>query len=363
MLGLGACFSGTFLNGQPCASDAECGPSLACEQGFCGGPPPGSSTSTTAPPSTTTTGLPTSSIGVTEGATTTTSGATTGDPTTSTTAVDDTSTGPTCGYGRCKDIDLVLIVDNSPSMKDKEPALLSALVSFSTYIQPELQQACSVHLGITTTDVKYQFNKEECQKPGALVQRGNMGDDCVTAEGNPYATLEDLDAPAPLLCFIQVGSGGSTDERPIEVMFQLFSTGLNAPGGCNEGFIRNDAQMVIVIVTDEDDDDMDAQGHNGSVQPPTIWKSGLTMLKPQSDLLMLGLLGDDDQMNTMCPWDPFFPAEDGSGAEASPRLRQFFSEFPPEQSAVGTLCPSEEPGAYDPLMEEVQMKLRTMCGV
>ena len=37
-LGLGAaCFSGTFLAGQPCSSDADCGPELRCEEGRCGG--------------------------------------------------------------------------------------------------------------------------------------------------------------------------------------------------------------------------------------------------------------------------------------------------------------------------------------
>lgn len=35
---LGACFVGEFVQGYPCASDADCGPSLACIEGLCGGP-------------------------------------------------------------------------------------------------------------------------------------------------------------------------------------------------------------------------------------------------------------------------------------------------------------------------------------
>jgi len=33
----GACFSGDFVQGLPCESDADCGPGLACVEGFCGG--------------------------------------------------------------------------------------------------------------------------------------------------------------------------------------------------------------------------------------------------------------------------------------------------------------------------------------
>lgn len=38
-LGLfGACFAGDFVQGRPCASDEDCGPSFACIEGLCGGP-------------------------------------------------------------------------------------------------------------------------------------------------------------------------------------------------------------------------------------------------------------------------------------------------------------------------------------
>jgi cysteine-rich repeat protein len=34
----GACFDGDFVQGLPCASDADCGPNLGCVEGLCGGP-------------------------------------------------------------------------------------------------------------------------------------------------------------------------------------------------------------------------------------------------------------------------------------------------------------------------------------
>lgn len=365
LVGLGACFTGGFLMGQPCTSDADCGPSLACEGGFCGGPA-GTEPSTTQAPTTdpSTTQVPTTGPGTSTGDGVSTSTGTTAvvDPSTTTGTTDDSSTGPTCGYGRCTDIDLVVVVDNSPSMIDKSNTLLSALLSFQKYIEPEITQACSVHLGVTTTDTAYQYNPPECQKAGALVQVDYDGNACVTDEGHPYATLSDLDDLAPLLCLIRVGAQGAVDERPIEVMFELFNSTNNNPDKCNEGFIRTDAQMVIVLATDEDDDDFDAQGNNGSIQPPTIWHDGLVALKDEKDLLMIGLLGDDDQAATACPWDPLAPP-DGAGAEASPKLKEFLATFPPEHAVVGSLCQPEDPGVYDALMMDVQAKLRAMCEV
>lgn len=359
VLGLGACFTGNFLSGQPCAADADCGPQLKCEQGFCGGPPPGSSSSTTSLGMSSST-VPTSSTSLDESTSAaSTSGSSSGEP--ASTSSPDNTTGPTCGYGRCTDLDLVVVVDNSPSMIDKNDALLTALVSFQKFIQPELVQACSVHLAVTTTDAAYKYNPVECQKPGALVQRDFDGNECVTAEGHPYATLEDLDDLAPLLCLIRVGADGSGDERPIESMFELFNSTLNGADKCNEGFVRTGAQMVIVMVTDEDDDDSDAQGNGGSIQPEVIWHSGLVAVKPEADLLMIGLLGDEDPNTTMCPWDPLVPP-DGAGAETQPNLRTFFGEFAEDHRVLGPLC-MPDVATYDAVMLEVQTKLRAMCDV
>jgi hypothetical protein len=370
LIGLGACFTGGFLDGQPCQSDADCGPKLACEAGYCGGRPPGLSSSTTFVPTTdpTTTAPSTTDASTSTGFDPTTTTGTTMmiDPTTGSSSTGDNTTGPGCGYGRCADIDLVVIVDNSPSMNDKESAMLQALVSFQVNIQPELEQACSLHMAVMTTDIAYPFNPVECQKPGALVQRNFNGEECMTAEGHPYATLADIDNPVPLLCLIQVGALGADDERPVEMMFEMFNPTVNGADKCNEGFIRKDSQLMVVLATDEDDDKNDAQGHSGSLQPASIWYDGLVALKPEEDMLMIGLLGDDDQSMTDCAWDPtmtmMYP--DGKGAEPATNLKaQLFNKFSEEHRAIGPLCVPQQDGIYDPLIMEIRDKLRAMCEV
>src|SRR5690606_27618200 len=108
---LSACFTGGFLSGQPCAGDGDCGPSLRCEAGVCGGP--SGQTTSTSTVAVTVAEAPTTSATTsdTSGAPTTTTTATTSgtttavDPTTGVAATtDDETTGGGCGIGRCKDI-------------------------------------------------------------------------------------------------------------------------------------------------------------------------------------------------------------------------------------------------------------------
>lgn len=355
-----ACFTGAFLAGQPCASDAECGPSLRCELGVCGGPSgettSGSSSSSTA---VTPTGTGTSTTG-TSGSTggSSSSGSSTSS-TSGSTSTGDPSTGEVCGLGRCKDFDLIFVVDNSPSMATKGPVLLAAVLAFGNVLTPALSQACSVHLGLITTD-EYKYNPPECQRLGALVQGDSAGNPCVFAEGKPYATETDIENAADLACLFGIGTDGSGDEKPMDALFSIFETDLNQ--GCNAGFYRKDAILTVVLVTDEDDDDNDLQGNDGSTDfDEAFWPSVLKNFKGGvDDLYVLGLLGDPDPKMTSCPWMPAAGA-DGLGAEDAPNIRGFVESFPPEHREVGSLCRAPDPVVFEPLMEEVLKDLQTIC--
>lgn len=364
-LALSACFTGGFLSGQPCTADADCGPSLHCEAGVCGGPsgqtsPTSTSSATEAP----TTG--TSAPGTSTTTTTTTPGTTAPvDPTSSSTSTGaDETTGGGCGIGRCKDIDVLFVADNSPSMLVKTLILLDFISAFGSEILPELRQACSVHVGLTTTGI-YAPNPPECQIMGALVQADNGGDACSFIEGHPYATLPDLEQPLSLQCMVNIGSEGNTDEQPIDALFS--TVGVQQPGlndGCNDGFYRPGAFLTVLMLTDEDDDDDDAQGHDGSDINEPAWETSITHLKPNGfdDIYMVGILGDPDPNTTTCPWMPL-EGDDGFGAESAPNLRGFIQNLPADHHAIGTLC-GVIPGAKDylPLMEEIRSEIRAACG-
>jgi hypothetical protein len=61
------------------------------------------------------------------------------------------------------------------------------------------------------------------------------------------------------------------------------------PGGCNEGFLRPDAILVVTLISDEDD--MYSEGD------PDTWKQALLTAKADDEeaIVMLGLLGDTGQ--------------------------------------------------------------------
>lgn len=379
-LALSACFNGKFLAGQPCSADPDCGTELQCIDGVCGGLAPTQTSSSTAEP-TTTTGIASDTAPVTTGASSTADvptdtstgavAASTGDATTGTTAIATTdvsessggTTGEPCGLGRCKDIDMLFVYDDSPSMGKKVQTGITAMLAFQIEVLPLLQQACSVHFGVVTTDQKYPYNPPECQQIGALATVNQNGEACEFAEGLPYATLPDLMDFEALSCMIDIGSDGEDDERPIDALYAAV-TRKELNSGCNAGFYRKDAFLYTVLVSDEDDDDDDAQGHSGSTESgkPNLWGPIFQATKPTGvkDMYVLALLGDEDPNTTMCPWMPLEGA-DGVGAEPSPNLRNFAKSFPEDHHEIGSLCKEAKVESYKPLAEQVKAELLAIC--
>jgi len=377
-LALTACFSGRFLAGQPCASDPDCGTELQCIDGACGGLPAAqtSGSSGAAPPTTSSATAPvTSSESATSDTPTSTStgaaSATTGETSSGTSSSEGTggsssagssSTGETCGVGRCRDIDMLVIYDDSASMSKKVQTAITAMLAFQIEVLPLVQDACSVHFGVVTTDQKYPYNPPECQQIGALATVNNNGEACVFAEGGPYATQPDLMDFEALSCALDIGADGEGDERPIDALFAaVTSKQLNS--GCNAGFYRPGAFLFVVLVSDEDDDDNDAQGHSGSsMGGANLWGPLFQATKPTgvADMYLLALLGDEDPDTTMCPWMPL-EGSDGLGAEPSPNLRTFAGSFPDDHHEIGTLCLPPDVDAFKPLAQKVKAEMLAAC--
>lgn len=86
----------------------------------------------------------------------------------------------------------------------------------------------------------------------------NIGPDsanvpCVLAEGRRYMVLPGEPEPATAFdCIARVGNSGYAP--PIgEALVAAISTALNADDGCNAGFLRPDALLVVTMITDKDD--------------------------------------------------------------------------------------------------------------
>lgn len=327
--GLAGCFAGDFALGRQCVDDADCGPSLACINNLCGGET--GSTSTTLP-MTESTGSTTDMTG---------SESDTGSETDS----GSETTTETGGEPACKNVDMLLVLDNSQSMDQWDGRLINLAFNFEEEVTGLfLGNAESFHFGVITTDA-YEDNTDGCNQLGAIARYGGAQEGpCEFVEGFPFATEQDSLTEA-LGCMAIVGDGDD-NERPMQAMLTALSPEFNAPGGCNEGFVREDALLVVVVITDEDDDhaDVDAQGNSGSLGDPADWYEQLIAIKGgDPEAVVVGVLTGEDQEAGSCPWDlgPFDDESEAMGAEEAKRIEQFVNMLPFNHRAVDSICRDE----------------------
>jgi len=250
------CFEGQFLAGRPCDADSDCGPSLSCEAGVCGGytcpvelvdgecPCPGPSTHACTQLSQST-----------------------------------------------NKVDILLVIDNSGSMDQLAIAKLAAPL-----VTTLDQTLADFRIAVTTTDNgnpwcppdittpesgRFVFSSCRARLPDFLWsndtvdQRQVCVDYCPHESVSAIATAIDGDptlAPRPWLAGSPTGSNLVDDLSIDEALPCLLLQGLNGCGfeqqleslqlaldhssdplESNYGFLRDDAHLLVVIVTDEAD--------------------------------------------------------------------------------------------------------------
>lgn len=318
--------------GLPCEIDAHCDEPQVCRSGVCAMADGDDGTSTGLAGTGSEESTSSADLSSTSDAESSSSG--------TTLAVSDgssSSTGAECGLGFCTDVDILIVLDNSPSMQQWLLPLASSLNSLTALIAEKFGPVCSYHVGITTGDAMVASNPMRCQISGALLR---FPASCGVAPGDPpwlsseTATLDENIETAKC-ALLQVGTGGSTDERMLSALLGAVDPANNAAGACNDGFRRPDANMLILFITDEDD--------------PTPTED-LGTLADQFDTWVDGwrtafiaVVADDPRE---CPWDPEGTDSDGSGAQLPSKLAGFLglSAIPLSQQAYVDIC---ETALYD----------------
>jgi hypothetical protein len=288
--------------------------------------------------------------------------------------------------GGCEKVDFLFVIDNSGSMVEEQMALVTSFAGFISTISDTLM-AQDYHLMVTDTDAASvgassisisngtvmcephpnccvgvcsgmggiviqppptECNGEPCANfpvpTGCDVEIGAGKDD--DQQGNPCGIAGDLrymldDQPnleQTFSCLALVGTGGDGLERPMDAMTESIGT-QNAMGGCNEGFLRDDAVLVVTVISDEDDVDQ-------SMGNPAVWKQTLVDAKGGNEeaVVVLGLVGDGGLMGGQCPSDV-----------DSPALRSFAESFTYGQS--GSVCAPD----YAPFFEQAVAVIDTAC--
>lgn len=190
-----------------------------------------------------------------------------------------------CATLGCNKVDVLFVVDNSPSMASAQRRLREAFPAFLKQFTTKLERT-DFHLMVVDTDAAGQDltcnrlcpnlgfdasigeNQGLCTGfPCASISDRTLCDftlgagvvypvaanasnrNCNFPDGRRYLTSHDDDLEERFLCSATVGTLGDGNERPIGAMLAALGAE-SQKGGCNEGFLRDDALLLVVIVTD-----------------------------------------------------------------------------------------------------------------
>lgn len=161
------------------------------------------------------------------------------------------------GVQTCREVDFLFVVDNSGSMRDNQAKLVANYDVFIDGIVETIDRLESIHVGVVTTDA-YASNLYPCNELGGLVLNTG-GKDSSNRKCGPYADGDNFMTEADNLdvkfrCAARVGTEGSGKESSLQAAISAVTPPMTQPGGCNEGFVRDGALLVLVIISDEDVD-------------------------------------------------------------------------------------------------------------
>lgn len=307
--------------------------------------------------------------------------------------------GPS-GFG-CAKVDFLFVVDNSGSMFDEQQTLAASFPAFMQTIQSEVS-AMDYHLMVVSTDGSMiqtssggsgsqqvltcsggnctcapapeccedacalgggqdscfgvpcggEIAVEGCDVELGAGRRFSSQGECGLSEDERFITQDEPELEDTFLCMADVGIFGSGNEVPIDAVLAAIGDHNSGSGGCNDGFLRDDAVLVVTIITDEEDDH---DGFFGSEGDPPQWHQAVLDAKGGNETaaVVLGLIGDTDTPDGLCE-----PLDDGGvdGAEASPRLREFVQAFG-SRGFVGSVCAP----SYDAFFSEAVSVVDTAC--
>jgi len=168
---------------------------------------------------------------------------------------------------------------------------------------------------------------------------------CVLADGRRYMVVPGEPEPeAAFDCIARVGNGGSPPPMG-EALVAAVSPAMNADDGCNAGFLRPDALLVVTMITDTDD-----QEFYDSKTKPVDWYNAVVAAKGDPGaVVMLAIqpqaLPMGEELKPGCTYD--------EGLDL--RLRQLIKMFPFHDE--GDTCAA----SYVPFFETAAGRVAEAC--
>ena len=268
---------------------------------------------------------------------------------------------PTMG---CDKIDFVFSVDNSCSTEDDQATLQQAFAQFVQLIRDNVQGqdwhiivvdsdgdptwacdngAASCCSGFTPGT--YNFTACDLELGAGVIsphggQASNM--DCGVPAGRRYLTGDDDPLDDMFACVAQVGTSGSFSEFPVTAAVNA----LQNPMGCNDGFLRDDAILVITVITDDHDGDFSYPGdaENGDAN---AWYQSIVDAKNGNEdaTVFIGLTSNHCMAPPVPPFAQIVQLFGDQGVQGSNcSLPEMLDTFEVAVSAIDTTCDGFIPG-------------------
>lgn len=263
---------------------------------------------------------------------------------------DDIPVGP-----GCTKVDFLFVIDNSSSMNDNQQNLIASFPGFIDAIESTVQ-AQDYHVMVVDSDetnAVYQCNGNTCgtvfPAPACCPiptecnetigsgrsDSGATGANC-GLNGAQYISSGTVDLADAFECVANVGTTGSANELPMTAMMRALSPEMNAAGACNDGFLRDDAILVLTVVSDASPASANIEHGSGT---PQQWHDAVVDAKGGNEqaFVVIGLFEDSPQY---AQWADSFGAQGFPGSSALPDYSPLF------QDAVATIditCDEFEP--------------------
>jgi hypothetical protein len=167
-----------------------------------------------------------------------------------------------------RDVDVLFVIDDSPSMLDKQSNLRASFPVFVNLLDTVVDGFPNLHLGVVTTDLGTTGADDAAPAPGigsgpgacsGSGKAGALQTNGAPVTGGPFIRdLQNTDGtrttnytgtlPDVFSALTFVGASGCGYEQPIEAARRALD---NHPN--NAGFLRPNARLAIVVLSDEDD--------------------------------------------------------------------------------------------------------------
>ncbi len=282
----------------------------------------------------------------------------------------------TGGVGCGGKIDLLFVIDRGATMWNQQPALAASLPKFLQTIEAMFDDF-DLHIMVVHAD-PLPWGMQECDEIcadnegqgcapdgpadypcwaftddeigecdstfGAGVTFpagfGASNERCELTGGGRYITDQDSDLASAFTCITSVGTVNTFKAVAGYALQYIFAAEQLEPGGCNAGFVRDDALLVIVAITDSD-----GWGTPGT---PEEWTAPVFAAKggDENAVVYLGLTPDQawaDEPLCGGPYDGFPPHD------------ELFTLFP--NAVRASVCEAD----FSPFFDEAAALVETVC--